>query len=69
MPDKFLTTIITDIAIMRANIDALPEDSARDLLESEFDAKYKKLQDAVPAHLRDKIDDMISEEIARHKNK
>ena len=69
MPDNFLTTVITDIAIMRADIDSMPKDSRRDLLESEFDAKYKKLHDAVPAHLRDKIDEMIREEIARHNNK
>lgn len=67
MPDKFLTTIITDMAIKRANIDSMPNDSARELLKNEFDAKFRELEKSVPANLKHKIGEMISEEVARHK--
>lgn len=66
MPDRFLTTIITDMAIKRANIDSMPTDSAREILENEFSAKFRELENSVSADLRYKIGEMISEEVARH---
>jgi hypothetical protein len=69
MPDNFLTTVITDMAIMRVDIDAMPNDSTRDLLEREFDAKFRALESAVPADLRHKIGEMVEAEVARHKQK
>ena len=69
MPDNFLTSVITDMAIMRARIDALPNGSTHDLLESEFGAKFRTLENAVPADLRYKIREMIEAEVAGHKQK
>ena len=63
MSDRFLTTIITDLAQLRIRIDSIPHRPLRDSLEAEYQAKYARLMNSTPTKFRPKIDEMIEEEI------
>lgn len=63
MPDKFLTSIITDLAKLQIRIDSIPNRPLRGEFEKELAAKRTELENAVPERLRHQIDEMIDEEI------
>ena len=69
MPDKFLTSVITDLAKLQIRIDSIPNRPVRATYEKEFDAKRNELEKVVPERLRRQIDEMIDEEILRLKQK